>query len=117
MLLSIKERLILLNILPTQETYANMLLIRNLVGEIGFSAIDHLEVGFVDDDAGNVSWEPEKDYQKEVPIGISEYALIKKGFKKLDGKGEITNDLIDTYKRFVEDEVEVLPHAEMEVAK
>ena len=58
MQLSVKERLVLLNLLPTQETYDNMLIVRDLMGELGFSEADHKELGLVEKD-GDVTWDDE----------------------------------------------------------
>lgn len=104
--LSIKERLILLNVLPAQESYGNMLILRDLMGELGFSEADHDSIGLTEAD-GDVSWDEEKAILKDVSIGLVAYELIQKGFKKLDSEKLITVDLMATYKRFVEDEVEV----------
>jgi len=103
MKLSIKDRLIILNVLPNQETYANMLVIRDLTADVGFSKLDHEYFEIVEEN-GDVSWDPEKEQDKEVPIGITAFELIKKAFKKIDADGGITNDFMDIYKRFVEDE-------------
>ena len=108
--LSIKERLVLLNVLPSQETYDNMLVLRELMGELGFNEADHDDIGLTEED-GNVSWDEKKAVLKEVSIGLVAYDLIKKGFKKLDSEKLITLDLMPTYKRFVEDEVSIKEEA------
>lgn len=104
--LSIKDRLIILNSLPSQETYANMLVIRDLVADIGFSNDDHKRLGIVEED-GNVAWDPDKTETKDVSIGITAFGIIKQAFKKIDADGGITNDFMDIYKRFVLDEAVV----------
>ena len=101
--LSIKERLIILNILPNQETYANMLVVRDLKAQVGFSEEDHRHFEIVEED-GNVTWNPEKTETKDIAIGITAFEVIKKAFRKIDSDGGITVDFMDIYKRFVEDE-------------
>lgn len=104
--LSIKERLVLLNILPGQETYANMLVIKNLRDEVGFSEEDHQYLGITEND-GDVSWDPDKQADKEVSIGVTAYGIIKKAFKKLDSDQMVSIELMDVYERFTQDEPEV----------
>ena len=105
--LAVKERLVLLNILPSQETYANMLIVRDLIGELGFSEADHKSLGLKEDGKGNVTWDDGKETVKAVAIGPLAYELIKKGFKKLDSERAITHELLPFYERFVEGEAEV----------
>ncbi len=112
MLLSVKERLVLLNILPAQESYENMLIVRDLKGELGFSEADHEEIGLVEKD-GDVTWDDEKETSKEVSIGPVAYKLIQQAFRKLDSDKLVSVDLIPFYERFViaEASVEILEEA------
>lgn len=105
--LTVKERLVLLNILPGQETYANMLIVRELIGELGWGESDRKDLGLQEDGEGNVTWDDGKETVKAVAIGPLAYELIKKGFKKLDSERAITAELLPFYKRFVLDEAEV----------
>lgn len=107
MLLTIKERLVLLNILPGQETYANMLVIKELRDEIGFSEEDHQYIG-IKENNGDVSWDPGKELDKEISIGVTAYGIIKQAFKKLDSEQVISLELMDVYERFTRDEPSVV---------
>ena len=104
--LSVKERLLLLNVLPAQETYANMLIVKELMAELSFSEADHKLFSIVEDGDG-VKWDGEKETEKEVAIGPVAYGLIQGAFKKLDSERAISVDLIPLYKRFVVDEGQV----------
>lgn len=105
--LSVKERLILLNILPSQDSYENILILQELKNELGLSEQDHKDMELVNLD-GDMSWNPDKEVpSKEVSIGLVAFGLIKKALIKLDSDGLISMDFTPIYKRFVLDEAVV----------
>jgi len=106
MKLSIKERLILLNILPAQETYANLRIVQELKNELGFSEQDYAYLELVEDN-GDVSWNPDRKVEKDIRIGIAAFEVIKKAFRKLDLDKTLTLDMLPAYERFTEDDPSV----------
>ena len=97
--LSVKERLLLLNVLPAQETYANMLILQDLRAELGFSEADHELFNIVEDGDG-VKWDDKNEAPKNVPVGLVAYELIQAALKKLDSEKAVSVDLMPLYKRF-----------------
>lgn len=103
--LSVKERLILLMILPQQESYANMLILQELRAALGFSEADKELFGIVEDDDGNVNWDDEVDARephKEIEVGTTAYELIKRALKSVSDNKGIDTALMPVYERFVE---------------
>lgn len=126
--LSIKDRLIILNVLPGQGDITTLRVIMELRAALSFSEEEHAELKFsppcakcskgnwehrdVDHDfeptQGLLGWDHSKDgLVKDVPIGSKAHAIIGDAFQMLSSSGQLGMDQIDLYERFVEAPIEI----------
>ena len=105
MQLSIKERLVLLVVLPAEESYANMLILQELRAQLGFSEADKALFEIEEDEKGNVKWNDEVDARephKDIEIGTTGYELIKRSLQDVSNKKAVNAEIMPVYERFVE---------------
>ena len=105
MKVSIKERLILLMVLPQQESYANMLILQELKTALGFSEADKELFRIIEDGDGNWKWDDEVDARephKEIEVGTTAYEIIKRSLQDVSNKKAINEAIMPIYERFVE---------------
>ena len=93
MKLDIKNRLLLISILPQQGTLTEMVEIYDLVRELKLSDEEKGEVAYVEN--GNyIKWDYEKDLNKDIQINNTQLDIIKKAINKLDKEGKINLEMI-----------------------
>ena len=93
MKLDIKNRLLLISILPQQGTLTEMVEIYDLVRELKLSDEEKGEVAYVEN--GNyIKWDYEKDSNKDVQINNTQLDIIKRAINKLDKEGKINLEMI-----------------------
>ena len=93
MKLHIKNRLLLISILPQQGTLTEMVEIYDLVRELKLSDEEKGEVAYVEN--GNyIKWDYEKDLNKDIQINNTQLDIIKKAINKLDKEGKINLEMI-----------------------
>jgi GTP-sensing pleiotropic transcriptional regulator CodY len=100
MKLDIRERILLMQLLPEKGSY---ILYRNmecLKKELSFSE-EELESAGIKNVDGRVNWNPEKDPLKDVEIGESMRDIIVNALKKLDEDGQIDSQNISLYEKFI----------------
>jgi len=105
MKMSVMERLILMGLLPKENDFATLKIIRELQGELSFSEADHKELNFKNNPGGGSTWSAsgaEKIGLKKIDIGDKAKSIIVDELKKLNDQKKITNELFDIYERFVE---------------
>ena len=105
MLLEVKDRFVLLGVLPQQGNFLDIRIIADLRKELSFSEKEHSDFGFKTNGEGagqTVSWNEKKAKAKEVSIGARATILIENGLKKLNDENKLTIDHIDLYARFIE---------------
>lgn len=97
MKLTVKDRIILLNILPCQ---GSILQISNTIDCSKILALNEQEkeeFGYTDD-GQRATWNPEIDTTKEVELKHEHVSLLKESIQKIDEAGTVT---IDQYQTFV----------------
>ena len=93
MKLDIKNRLLLISILPQQGTLTEMVEIYDLVRELKLSDEEKGEVAYVEN--GNyIKWDYEKDLNKDIQINNTQLDIIKRAINKLDKEGKINLEMI-----------------------
>ncbi len=100
MLLSVYDRLILLNILPAEGDITTIRIIRDLRAELSFSEEEHQALQFKQN-GPEVKWINEADKPKEVNIGIKASQIIEESFLKLNAQKKLTEAHIPIYEKFV----------------
>lgn len=93
MKLDVKNRLLLIGMLPQQGNLSEMVDIYDLVRDLKLSdeekgAISYLENG------NYVKWDFEKDPNKDINISSSQMKIIKKTIEKLDKENKINLEMI-----------------------
>lgn len=100
MLLSVRDRIILLQVLPRQGNVTNLRIIRDLERELGFSEEEIKTFKFETTDAG-VKWDKTAEVDKEIAIGEVAAKLIHDAFVELDKRNALSLEHLDVYDKFV----------------
>lgn len=100
MLLKLIDRLLLLKALPREGTFATLKIIQKLKMDLALTE-DEFKEYEVKEDGGNITWNPEKDVGKEIPIGEKATDIIVMALKKRDRDGELTEQEIPVYEQFI----------------
>jgi len=101
MKLSLKERLVLLSVLPKKGNFKNLVEIRALGEVLRITEAERVEIDMHNDEAtGTIQWNTEKAKPKDVTITAKGLEIIQKGLTDLDKRGEATEDHLDVWKRF-----------------
>jgi len=97
---TIKDRLLLLGLLPKEGNILTLKVIRKLRENLSFSEEELAEYKFVQDE-GRINWtEPEKP-TRDIQIGKEGKKIIKEALKELDKQKKLTEDHIDLYEKYV----------------
>lgn len=95
MILKIKERLILLQILPTQGSLSEMVEIMDLAKQLKLNDEEKNSVSFNEDSKGNITWDIDKDPNIDITISSDMIKILKETINKLDKDKKITPQLVD----------------------
>ena len=109
MLFSMRDRFILLNILPAEGDFTTVKIVHDL--RQGLAPSEKEVKGCkIRSENGQILWDEvaeKKNKHKEVAIGEKAFEIIKEQFKILDEKKKLTVGHIETYMRFCGDKNEV----------
>jgi hypothetical protein len=100
MILKLLDRFLLLKALPKEGTFATLKIIQKLKLDLAL-AEGEFEEYEVKEDGGNILWNPEKDLGKEILIGEKATDIIVMALKKRDRDGELTEQEIPVYEKFI----------------
>lgn len=100
MKLTIKDRIMILGILPAQGSLIMMKIFRDLESKIGFNE-EELKEYNIHNEGPLVKWNDTPD-EKEIEIGEAGRQIIVAQFSKLDKEEKLTRDHISTYEKFIE---------------
>lgn len=104
--LNVKERLMLMNILPKEDNFITLKIVRKLMNDLSFSEEEVKEFKFETKTEGNKTftvWDGEKNnIVKEIEIGEKAMDIIVNAFKKLDQEKKLTFEHYDIYEKFIE---------------
>lgn len=97
MKLDIKNRLLLIGMLPQQGSLSEMVDIYDLVRDLKLSDEEKGAISYVEN--GNyVKWDFDKDPNKDININSSQMNIIKKTIDRLDKENKITLEIIPLIK-------------------
>ena len=98
--LGVKERVVLLQLLPTEADYITYKIIEDLKMELSFSEdeIKEFEITVVQ---GQILWNTKKIKTKEIEIGETAEKIITKALEEADKQNKINGDNSKLYERFV----------------
>jgi hypothetical protein len=100
MILSVFDRLILLNIMPKEGDITTLKIIRKLKDDLSFSEEEHTALQFKNED-GQIMWKEDADIQKEIEIGEKASDIIADALKSLNKAKKLTESHIPLYERFI----------------
>ena len=95
MIFKIKERIILLQILPTQGSLSEMVEIMDLAKQLKLNDEEKNSVSFNEDSKGNITWDIDKDPNIDITISSDMIKILKETINKLDKDKKITPQLVD----------------------
>lgn len=95
MILNIKDRIILLQLLPTQGSLSEMVDIMDLAKKIKLDDNTKKLISYVEDKNGNISWDIDKDPNIEVELTNDITNILKKVISNLDKEKKITAQMLD----------------------
>lgn len=99
--LTLKERLLILSVLPKEGNVVNLRIKQNLIGKVGVSDEEHKEFE-IREEGPSLRWGPQGNIPKKFELKEKEVDLIVNGLKGLDTQGRLTSDHLEIYEKFVE---------------
>ena len=104
--LNLPERLTLLNIIPKENNFSTLRIIRTFTKDLGISDAEYKEFDIVQE-GEKITWNVERgSKEKEFEIGEIANALIKEALKKLDTDKKLEVKHYTIYEKFVKEDVE-----------
>ncbi len=103
MILTVAERLVLLNSLPANGDLTTIRIVRKLREDLSFSEDEHKDLQFKTEET-RVTWNPEAGtrIKKEVPVGEKALDVIKQSLQDLDRKKQLSEAHLPIWEKFVE---------------
>jgi len=78
-----------------------LLALRQLKESVVFSEFENSKLDVKIED-GNLFWNKEKEENKDVEISDTMLTVIQNTLKKMDAEGKLTEQMVDTYQKFIE---------------
>ena len=98
--LNVKQRLMLLNVVPVEGVrMTDLRIARELQLKLGFSEEEQQRFGFAQEDT-RLTWNQAEDVPVEIKIGPRAHVLIQDALKKLDEEKKLTLDHVDLWDLF-----------------
>lgn len=100
--LNLKERIMLLNILPKQGDIATIKIVRDLQNNLAPTEAEFKDFE-ITQEGSQYFWNKKGNIPKEVEIGAKAKEIIKESLLALDKAKVLTQDHLAIYDKFVED--------------
>jgi len=109
MIFSVKERLMLQEILPKTGNIITLKLVSDAMDAAGFSEGEVRMLG-VTNNEGRITWNPimEPKCAKEIAIGPELFKVVQAELEKRNEAGELAIDMISLYEKFQKAELKVI---------
>ena len=102
MKLFVKERILLLNILPKEGNAITLRIVKGFAEDIGLSADEIEKYSVVTDvESGMVNWNRDADDGKDIEFSAAARGIITDAWKKLDNEKKLTLDMLPLHERFM----------------
>ncbi len=101
MLLNVKQRLLLLNILPNEGTYDVLKIVRDQQALLSFTEEEHKRLKIQRQD-GVFVWDEPADVPVEVHIGEVAATVVKRALRQLNEEGQLQMEFLPLYEHFVD---------------
>ena len=103
MTLTIKERLLLLSVLPREGDITTLRVVRQMREALSFSEEEHVKLGIVFE-GDQVKWNPEVPQETDVAFGKKASEIAAKTLKKLSDDRTLHEDYLSLWDKFVPEE-------------
>ena len=101
MKLDVRERLVLLSVLPQEGNFITLKVVRKLREGLSFSEEELKQYNFVQGE-GTVTWDDKVEQSKEIEIGEKAMDIIKEALKKLNEDKKLKDEHFSIYEKFIE---------------
>ncbi len=101
MQLNVSERINLLNILPQENDFVTLKIIRKLKDELSFSE-EEIKLLNITSNEGRIKWRVDKSFEKEIEIGEKLTDIIVLELKKLNDSKKLHVTYMSLYEKFIE---------------
>jgi len=103
MLLNVKQRLLLLNILPDEGNYDTLKIVRDQQNLLSFNEEELKRLG-IRREGEMYQWNEAADEPVDISIGEMASNMIKMALRQLDARGQLKVEFLPLYEHFVEGE-------------
>ena len=103
MLLNVKQRLLLMNVLPGEGNYDTLKIVRDQQALLGFSEEEHKNLKMQRKD-GLIVWDEGAEVSVDIRIGEVAATIIKRTLRQLSEEGQLQMEFLPLYEHFVEGE-------------
>lgn len=103
MLLNVKQRLLLLNILPNEGNYDTLKIVRDQQDALSFTEEEYKGLQ-IKRDGDRYTWDEANDPLVDIPIGEVAVSIIRRALRLLDEEGLLKVEFLPLYEHFVEGE-------------
>ena len=100
MKLDVRERFVLMGMLPQAGSFVTLKTIRDLQDNLSFTEEEHKLYKFVESEE-RVTWDEKPEQSKEIEIGEKATDIIVEALEKLDKSKTLTQDHFSIYEKFV----------------
>ena len=100
MKLDVRERLILLSVLPPEGDFITLKVVRKLKENLSFSEDEIKQYKFVQTE-NNVTWDNSIEQEKPIEIGTTAKKVIQEALKKLNDDKKLKDEHFTIYQKFV----------------
>lgn len=100
MILSVLERLLVLNILPAEGDIITLKIVQQLRSDLSFSEAEVAQYQFKTNE-GQVTWNTTGATDKDIPVGPKAFLLITEALEALNKSKKLKSEHIGLYDKFV----------------
>lgn len=97
--LNIKDRLVLVSILPAQGKMTDLVEVIDLIKLIRLTDTEKAEIGYKENE-GRIFWDVTKETPREFEINFEQLRIVKESIKKLDDEGKVDLSILNTCLKF-----------------
>jgi hypothetical protein len=97
--LNVKDRLVLVSILPVQGKMTDLVEVIDLIRLIKLTDDEKTEIGYTEKE-GRIFWDITKENPREFEINFEQLRIIKESIKKMDDEGKIDLSILNTCLKF-----------------
>ena len=100
MTLTLKERIVITNILPSEGSFVKMTVKKDLLDKLRITQEEITKYN-IESDGSLIKWDISKDSSKEFSLSTLEENLIIESLKSLDKEEKINDEMLEIYNKFI----------------